>query len=374
MLATIAVTLAGHCFRLRPYMNILLTADPELPVPPRLYGGIERIIDILVRELRQQGHSVGLVAQKDSTCDADAFFPWRGRQSQKASDTVKNTAQLWQIVQRVQPDVIHSFSRLQYLLPLLPARCPKIMSYQRQPTARTVRWASQLAKTSLTFTGCSEHICRQGRAAGGQWAAIHNCVELNKYDFHPTVADDAPLVFLSRRDPIKGAHNAIEIALKSGRRLLLAGNRVETPAGEAYWEARIAPFLDRSGIEYIGSVDDSQKNRLLGQAAAMLVPIEWDEPFGIVFAEALACGTPVISTPRGSLPEIVRSGIEGYLVNAIDEAVNAVQALPIIQRQHCRQRAEACFSAEAIVGQYARLYQEAILGKRNLQQPSSALV
>jgi len=215
-------------------MKILLTADPELPVPPKLYGGIERIVDVLVRELRQQGYHVGLIAQKDSTCPADDFFPWLGEQSQHAVDTLKNTKQLWQTVQLFQPDVVHSFSRLQYLLPLLPTPLPKIMSYQRQPTARTVSWASRLAKTSLTFTGCSEHICRQGRATGGQWVAIHNCVELKKYTFQPTVADDAPLVFLSRLDPIKGAHNAIEIALKSGRRLLIAGNRVETPAGRDY--------------------------------------------------------------------------------------------------------------------------------------------
>ena len=354
-------------------MNILLTADPELPVPPKLYGGIERVIDMLGRELRQQGHRVGLVAHKDSSCVVDDFFPWKGRQSQNKWDTIQNTRQLWQTVQHFRPDAIHSFSRLQYLLPLLRTRLPKIMSYQRQPTVRTVRWARHLAKTSLTFTGCSEHICQQGRAAGGRWAAIYNCVELSKYTFQPTVADDAPLVFLSRLDPIKGAHNAIETALKSGRRLLIAGNRVETPAGIAYWETCIAPFLDKNGIEYVGAVDDTQKSLLLGKAAAMLVPIEWDEPFGIVFAEALACGKPVLTTPRGSLPEIVRAGTEGYLVNSINEAVDAVQKIPTIQRQHCRQRAEACFSTEAVVRKYVQLYQGAISGKTNRCQSSSAL-
>ena len=222
----------------------------------------------------------------------------------------------------------------------------------------TVGLAAKLAGNSLTFTGCSEHICRQGRPAGGQWHPIHNCVQLEKFTFQPQVADDAPLVFLSRLDPIKGAHNAIAAAQQARRRLLIAGNRIDTPAGNAYWESQIAPHLGKDSIEYVGPVDDRQKNELLGQAAAMVVPIEWDEPFGIVFAEALACGTPVISTPRGSLPEIVRPGVDGFLVRSVDEAVAAIAHLPTLQRQDCRQRVLDQFSAGAIVGQYETLYRE----------------
>lgn len=339
-------------------MKILLTADPELPVPPTLYGGIERIIDLLVQGLRQRGHEVGLVAHRDSTCAVDAFYPWTGLSSQSAWDTVKNTATLWRAVQHFQPDVLHSFSRLQYLLPLMPLALPKIMSYQRKPTGRTVKWADKLSGRSLTFTGCSNHICHQGQEAGGTWVPIHNCVQLEKFTFQPLVADDAPLVFLSRLDPIKGAHNAIAAARQSNRRLLIAGNQVDSLEGRVYWQSQIAPHLGKHGIEYVGPVDDCQKNELLGQAAAMIVPIEWDEPFGIVFAEALACGTPVISTPRGSLPEIVRPGVDGFWVNSIHEAVEAIKQLPSIQRYNCRQRVEHHFSAEVIVAQYERLYQQ----------------
>ncbi len=339
-------------------MKILLTADPELPVPPTLYGGIERIIDLLIEGLRQRGHIVGLVAHRDSTCAVDAFYPWPGLSSQSAWDTVRNTAALFHAVQQFQPDVLHSFSRLQYLLPLMATALPKIMSYQRKPTGRTVRWAAKLAGGSLTFTGCSEHICRQGRAAGGTWQPIHNCVQLEKFTFQFQVAEDAPLVFLSRLDPIKGAHHAIAAAKMANRPLLIAGNQVDSLEGMVYWQTQIAPHLGRDGIEYVGPVDDRQKNELLGQAAAMIVPIEWDEPFGIVFAEALACGTPVISTPRGSLPEIVRPGVDGFLVNSIDEAAEAIKKLPSIHRYNCRQRVESYFSAGAIVDQYERLYQK----------------
>ncbi|MDJ0617258.1 MAG: glycosyltransferase [Calothrix sp. MO_192.B10] len=337
-------------------MKILLTADPELPVPPKLYGGIERIVDLLVTGLQSRGHQVGLVANPDSTSPANQFFPWQGRRSQHNLDSVKNATVLWSAVQRFQPDVVHSFSRILYLLPLLGSALPKIMSYQRNPSQRTTSWGTKLAKGSLTFTGCSDYICRLGRNAGGVWHPIHNCVEIEKYTFQPTVANDAPLVFLSRIERIKGAHTAIAVARKTGHRLLIAGNYSTSGEAGRYWQEEIVPHLGRDGIEYVGTVNDAQKNDLLGQAAAMIVPIEWEEPFGIVFAEALACGTPVISCPRGALPEIICDGVDGYLVNSIDEAVTAVHQLTNIDRHKCRQRAEQYFSADAIVDKYENLY------------------
>lgn len=338
-------------------MKILLTADPELPVPPQLYGGIERIIDLLLRGLQAQGHIVGLVAHPESTSPAAQLFPWKGKQSQNKFDAIKNTITLWSVVQQFQPDIIHSFSRILYLLPLLQSSLPKVMSYQRDPSPRTTSWGNKLAQKTLTFTGCSDYICRVGKTAGGIWHPIHNCVELEKYTFQPAVAADAPLVFLSRIERIKGAHTAIAAARKTGRRLIIAGNYSSNGEAGKYWEEEIVPHLGRDGIEYLGTVNDTQKNELLGKAAAMIVPIEWEEPFGIVFAEALACGTPVISSSRGALPEIVRHGVDGYLVNNLEEAVNAISALPNINRYNCRQRAEQCFSASVIVKQYEKLYQ-----------------
>jgi glycosyltransferase involved in cell wall biosynthesis len=141
--------------------------------------------------------------------------------------------------------------------------------------------------------------------------------------------------------------------------LIIAGNHAKSGPEFDYWTNEIAPQI-RGDIEYIGPVNDVQKNALLGQAAGMIVPIEWNEPFGIVFAEALACGTPVISCPRGALPEIIRHGIEGFLVNSIDEACDAVANLGEIDRSACRQRAEECFSVPVITDQYERLYSERI--------------
>ena len=350
-------------------MRILLTADPELPVPPKLYGGIERIVDILVREYQRRGHEVSLVAHRDSIVPGTKLFPWPGLRSQNRLDMLRNTVALWHAVREFKPDVLHSFSRAAYLLPLLLAsrsalRTPSlVMSYQRKPTARQVGRAAKLGGQSLAFTGCSEHICCEGRAGGGNWHAIHNCVELDKYTFQPSVSPDAPLVFLSRVERIKGAHTAIAIAKKTGRRLLIAGNHGSTGEEGRYWETEILPHLGKDSIEYVGPVDDGQKNILLGQAAAMLVPIEWDEPFGIVFAEALACGTPVISCPRGALPEIVRDGMDGFLINTVEEACAAVAKLPAINRADCRRRVETEFSSGVVAEKYLALYSE-LLGRR----------
>ncbi len=341
-------------------LNILLTADPELPVPPKLYGGIERVIDLLVNEYVAAGHKVGLVAHAESTSKASVLYAWPSESSQ---DHWSNMRALSKAATHFQPDIVHSFSRLLWLLPLIGRRCPKLMSYQREPTGRTVCISNFLHRGALHFTGCSEYICTNGRSrGGGDWTAIHNAVDATAYQAQLVVADDAPLVFLSRIEPIKGCHNAIEIAKRTGRRLIIAGNHFEDGEFGDYWRAKILPEIGRNRIEYVGPVDDVQKNELLGQAAAMVVPIEWNEPFGIVFAEALACGTPVISSPRGSLPEIIEQGKHGFLVNNVDEGVAAIGKINLIDRSVCRKHFEEKFSSSVISQKYVKLYLNLIDG------------
>jgi glycosyltransferase involved in cell wall biosynthesis len=192
----------------------------------------------------------------------------------------------------------------------------------------------------------------------GTWRTVFNGVDLSKYDLVPHVADDAPLAFLGRLEPIKGAHTAIAIARAARRRLVIAGNRVATSDG--YYEREIAPYLDGDRITYVGPVDDKAKNVLLGSCAALLMPIEWEEPFGIVMAEALACGTPVIAFARGSVPEVIRNGVNGFICYRTADAVAAVAQVADIQRIAVRQDCEQRFSDQVILSEYERLYGEAL--------------
>lgn len=339
-------------------MRILLTADPMIEVPPVGYGGIERIVDALVREYVRHGHEVGLVARDGSTSPAARLYPWRSESPRGLVNRLRNTNALRHAVREFEPDVLHSFSRLAYMMPLLPTKLPKLMSYQRHTGGRQVSIGAKLAGKTLLFTGCSEFICRQGRPSGGTWQAVHNFVEPEKFTFVPEVPPDAPLVFLSRLDRIKGADTAIAIARRAGRRLILAGNHAQSGHELDYWRREIEPHLGRDGIEWVGEVDDKAKNELLGKAAALLVPIRWDEPFGIVFAEALACGTPVISCPRGALPEIVEEGKTGFLVKSEDEGADAVRRVGELPRRACRLAAEQRFSLALCARTYLDLYTE----------------
>lgn len=237
------------------------------------------------------------------------------------------------------------------------------MSYQREPSGDTVRWSRRvIGDHRLRFTGCSGYIAENGRQRGsGSWIAVPNFVDIENFTFVAQVPDDAPLVYLSRLERAKGAHSAIAIAKGAGRRLVIAGNRVNSDEGRHYWKHEIEHEIGRNGIEYIGPVDDVQKNQLLGSASAMVVPIEWNEPFGIVFAESLACGTPVISSPRGAVPSIVLHDTHGYLVRSIEEGIDGVRRLHTISRAACRQQAEASFNVVSVAQDYLNLYQTAML-------------
>ena len=339
-------------------MRILLPTDPFLPVPPPQYGGVERIVAGLLADLRRRGHEVGLVAHPDSSAAADFFAAWPSAPPNSTAAHTRNMRALLTAVSRFRPTIVHSFSRLLYLAPLLPRRISKIMSYQRFAGGRQISLAALVGGSSLMFTGCSKFIATMGGKYGGVWRAIPNFVDTDFYKFKSSVPDDAPLVFLSRLEPEKGAHWAIEIAKQTGRRLVIAGNYAAEGPQRQYWERMIKPELGNIGIEYVGAVGDEAKRQLLGAAAAMVVPIQWDEPFGIVFAEALACGTPVITCPRGATPEIIRDGIEGFLIRDVSEGCRAVQRLDTIDRRLCRERAEQAFSVAAVVPQYQALYEE----------------
>lgn len=337
-------------------LHIALIADPELPVPPQLYGGIERIIDMLIKGLMGCGHTVSLFAHQDSVTAA-RLYPYKGKTSQGKIDFVKNAWLINKTICSQKIDIIHCFGRLAYLLPQMPLSTVKIMSYQRNPTVKPIQKAVKFSrKNTLYFTGCSEDISRRIRPYATAFT-VYNGVPLTTYTATKTVETDAPLLFLGRIEPIKGTHTAIRVAKATGRKLIIAGN---IPEGQGdYFHSEIAPYLDER-ITYIGAVNDAQKNNILGKAAALLMPIEWDEPFGIVMAEAMACGTPVIGFNRGAVPEIVQHEHNGFLCSTAAEMVAAIQRLPLIDRELVRKDAEERFSSAVIVDAYLKLYAQLI--------------
>jgi glycosyltransferase involved in cell wall biosynthesis len=343
-------------------LRLLVTADPLLPVPPILYGGIERVVADLVRALRARGHAVALLAHRESTAPVDARFDWAHPAPRGPRQHWANLRVLDRAVDSFDPQVIHSFSRLAYLGRHLLSARPKLMCYQRPPTARTVRAAAALARASLSFSGCSEFISARGRSLAGHWITVPNCVDAERFRFCAAVPDDAPLIFLSRLEAIKGAHDAIAIARAAGRRLLIAGNRAEHGEHARYFEAQIAPELDGRTAEYVGPVDDGRKSDLLSAAAAMLLPLAWDEPFGIVMLEALACGTPVIAFRRGAVPEVVREAVDGFVVDDVAQAISSVGRLSTISRRVCRSGVVERFGVTVVADRYEAAYRE-LLGE-----------
>ncbi len=333
-------------------MRIAITADPELPVPPELYGGIERMIDGLVRTLTAQGHDVTLFAHPSSSVPCE-LVPWPGASSSSRLHTARNAACLARAVMTGRFDLIHSFSRLAYLWPLLPLPIPKLMTYQRAITRRSVQRSHALSRGTLHFTAISQWML-QPVAGIGDWHVVPNGVSLDTYPFKAEPGPEAPLLFLGRLEEIKGPHLAIEIAQRTGLPLVLAGN---VPTEHQQWFAQhIQPKLDPPRISYMGPVNDAQKAELIGQCRALLMPILWDEPFGIVMAEAMACGTPVLGLNRGAVPEVVEHGVTGFVASTLEELIDQVPQLPQLDRAACRQRVGRLYSTAAMAEGYLRVY------------------
>jgi len=333
-------------------LHIAIIADPEFPVPPIFYGGIERIINSLIIELKQKGHRVSLFAHPDSKTVADKQCSYPSAQ-QSIPGLIGNTFSISRLLFS-KPDVIHSFGRLAYLSALLPTAIPKIMSYQREPTLPQIQKSMRIsAKGSLMFTGCSNYITNQ-IAPFAPASTIYNSVSMDDYTFRAEVDNDAPLVFLGRIELIKGAHHAITIAKQTNKKLVIAGNIPDY--AQAYFDEQIEPFIDGEQITYIGPVNDEQKNNLLGSASVFLMPIEWNEPFGIVMAEALACGTPIVAFKGGSTTEIVLNGYNGFLCADVNEMAIAIQNINNIDRKNCRDDAEKRFSSTMMAAAYESLY------------------
>jgi glycosyltransferase involved in cell wall biosynthesis len=335
-------------------LKIALIAPPFIAVPPPDYGGTELFVAQLAEGLRNTGLEVVVYANGESTVNAERR--WRYQKSQwpikedqyawlKEADhtawAVQDAARTCDAIHLQSPQGLPGsrFVDLPVICTLHGPHDAKLSElYGRYPDVDYVCISH--------FQGSQESMPRI--------RTIHHGIDLSKYRLYET--KQPYLSFIGRIAPIKGTHLAIDVAKRAGIPLKIAGDI--QPTYRDYFEAKIRPHLDGNFIEYIGLAGLEAKNELLGNSLAMLFPIQWNEPFGLVMVEAMACGTPVLALPGGSVPEIVRDGVSGYICRSVSQLVKAVGKLEgtKLNPADLRRYVQENFSLERMVAGYSDLY------------------
>jgi glycosyltransferase involved in cell wall biosynthesis len=335
-------------------MRIAQIAPLIESVPPKLYGGTERIVSYLTEALVRQGHEVALFASGDSETAAE-LVPCAPKALRLADiqDTLPfSVLQLEKIRRRAGDfDVVHFHT--DYLhFPLVPGLAA--------PAVTTMHGRLDLPNYQSLFAEFADIALvsvsdDQRKPLPARWiATVPHGLPTDLYSLSPGRAGGY-LAFLGRISPEKRPDRAIEIARRAGAELKIAA-KVDK-VDQAYFDETIRPLLKDPRIEYVGEINDSQKQAFLAGASALLFPIDWPEPFGLVQIEAMACGVPVIAWRRGSVPEVVEDGVTGFIVEGIDEAVAAVDKIPSLSREAVRRGFERRFSIERAARDYVRVYE-----------------
>ncbi|HEY7520049.1 MAG TPA: glycosyltransferase family 4 protein [Methylomirabilota bacterium] len=338
-------------------MRIAQVAPLYEAVPPKLYGGTERVVALLTEELVRRGHEVTLFASGDSVTSARlAAVTERALRLDAASrdllaaDTIRELDLVFGNARDF--DVIHC--HVDYLA--FP-----FSGLVATPTLHTVHGRLDLPHLTPIYRQFKHvplvSISEAQRApladVGVTWiGTVHHGLAPDRFTFSATPGDY--LAFLGRLSPEKQPDLAIEVAKQTGLPLRIAA-KVDA-ADRDYYERVVAPLLDHPLIEFVGEIGDADKSAFLGGARALLFPIDWPEPFGLVMLEAMACGTPVIARPRGSVPEIVRPGVSGFIGESTAELVAAVSRVDTIDRAECRRDFERRFGVTRMVDDYEALY------------------
>ena len=342
-------------------MRIAQIAPLAEAVPPRLYGGTERVIWWLTEALVDLGHQVTLFASGDSVTSG-RLVPCAEsglRLAGVGDHTAHTLVMLDRVLRRADEfDIIHfHIDLLQFpLFRHLSGKCLTTL-HGRQDLADV--WPVYRAFPEMNLVSISDDQ-RRPIAGSNFIATVQHGLPCNLIPYSPEGGDY--LAFVGRISPEKRPDRAIEIARQAGLPLKLAAkvDRVD----EAYFRSFIEPLLDDPMIEFVGEIGDRDKAEFLGRSLALLFPIDWPEPFGLVMIEAMAAGTPVIAWRRGSVPEVIEHGRSGMIVESVEEAVAAVHAVRHIPRSRVRDRFEARFTADRMARDYVAAYRSLLIGQR----------
>ncbi|HXF72829.1 MAG TPA: glycosyltransferase family 4 protein [Actinomycetota bacterium] len=332
-------------------MKILQVAPPWIPVPPEGYGGIEWIVHWLTAGLVERGHEVHLIAAGDSRSPAPTRSVMSSDPERLFEHVLPDVLQGLEAVEaaeELEPDLVHDHTLIGSVG--LSGR----WSYVTTAHGPTDGWFGRFYER-LSRRGHVVAISEAQRASAPRiaWAAtIHNAIDVGSFPL--SEGDRGFVTWLGRLAPEKGAHLAIEAARRAGVPIVLAG-RVSDGPEAAYFEREVRPRLG-DDASFVGEVDEEAKRQLLLDARALLFPVDWEEPFGLVMAEAMACGTPVIAFPRGAAREVVEHGRTGFLVTDVEGMARAIGAIGELRPEDCRASAATRFDVSMMVDAYESLY------------------
>jgi len=331
-------------------MKILFIADPKISVPPKYYGGAERIVALYADEFSRLGHVVDLMAGPKSRAFSGRVYIHRDPSSACISRAYRKIwFQFYSVLAASRCDVVYNHGRLDYLEVLLALRKPLLTAFHNPISQAQIDFAERRIQSDVAFHFVSSSQASAARISSPSYI-IPNPIDVRRYASGG--GEGGYLAFLGRMTFNKGVDIAIAVALRTGRKLVIAGNISNEEGGDRYFRDCVMPFIDDDQICWIGTVNDEQKQQLLSQASALLFPIRWDEPFGIVMTEALACGCPVIATRRASTPDVIDHGVTGWLCDpeepSVEAFVEAVTRVPELNRQACRKAVEKRFDVRVV--------------------------
>jgi glycosyltransferase involved in cell wall biosynthesis len=343
-------------------MRIAIIAPPWVPVPPPAYGGTEAVLDALATGLQAVGHDVLLFATGDSTCQVPTAWTLPsavGTVGMGPATEINHVVHAFAAVQDWGADLVHDHTLVG---PLYANRFPvPVVTTNHGPFDGELGPYYRVIGPKVPIVAISDHQASTAQATPIA-AVIHHGIDTTSHQVGAGRGGYA--LFLGRMTPEKGVHVAARVARAAGLPLKIVAKRRE-PAEQAYFDQAVAPLLG-CGVEYLGEVGGTEKIRLLGDALCLLNPVQWPEPFGMVMIEALACGTPVVATPCGSVPEIVDDRVTGFVRTTEAGLVDALHQVGEIDRALCRRSADERFTAARMVTEHLSLYRQ--LSRRHLQQ------